>query len=56
MKITADENVNEAVEQLVGAIRNTDAYLEYHRQLDRVKEQQELKKQILFFQLSASCK
>ena len=46
MKITADENVNEAVQQLVGAIRNTDAYLEYQRQLARVKEQPELKRQI----------
>lgn len=46
MKITADENVNEAVEQLIGAIRNTDAYLEYQRQLARVKEQPELKRQI----------
>ena len=46
MKITADENVNEAVEQLIGASRNTDAYLEYQRQLVRVKEQPELKRQI----------
>lgn len=46
MKITADENVNEAVEQLIGAIRNTDAYLEYQRQLAYVKEQPELKRQI----------
>lgn len=46
MKITADENVNEAVKQLVGAIQNTDAYLEYQRQLARVKEQPELKRQI----------
>lgn len=46
MKITADENVNEAVKQLVGSIRNTDAYLEYQRQLARVKEQPELKRQI----------
>ena len=46
MKITADEHVNEAVNQLVGAIRNTDAYLEYQRQLARVKEQPELKRQI----------
>lgn len=46
MKITADENVNEAVEHLVGAIRNTDAYLEYQKQLARVKEQPELKRQI----------
>ena len=46
MKITADENVNEAVKQLVEAIRNTDAYLEYQRQLARVKEQPELKRQI----------
>lgn len=46
MKITADENVNEAVKQLVDAIRNTDAYLEYQRQLVRVKEQPELKRQI----------
>ena len=34
MKITSDENVNQAVEQMVQAIRNTDAYLEYRRQLD----------------------
>ena len=46
MKITADENVNEAVKQLVEAIRNTDAYLEYQRQLARVKEQPGLKRQI----------
>ncbi len=46
MRITADENVNEAVKQLVDAIRNTDAYLEYQRQLARVKEQPELKRQI----------
>lgn len=46
MKITADENVNEAVKQLVEAIRNTDAYLEYQRQLACVKEQPELKRQI----------
>lgn len=46
MKITADENVNEAVKQLVGCNRNTDAYLEYQRQLARVKEQPELKRQI----------
>ena len=46
MKITADENVNEAVKQLVEAIRNTDAYLEYQRQLAYVKEQPELKRQI----------
>ena len=46
MKITSDENVNQAVEQMVQAIRNTDAYLEYRRQLDRIKEQPELKKQI----------
>ena len=46
MWITADENVNEAVKQLVDAIRNTDAYLEYQRQLARVKEQPELKRQI----------
>lgn len=51
MKITADENVNEAVEQLVGAIRNTDAYLEYQRQLARVKEQPELKRQIDDFRI-----
>lgn len=44
MKITSDENVNQAVEQMVQAIRNTDAYLEYRRQLDRIKEQPELKK------------
>ena len=46
MRITADEHVNEAVKQLVDAIRNTDAYLEYQRQLARVKEQPELKRQI----------
>ena len=46
MKITSDENVNQAVEQMVQAIRNTDAYLEYRRQLGRIKEQPELKKQI----------
>ena len=46
MKITSDENVNRAVEQMVQAIRNTDAYLEYRRQLGRIKEQPELKKQI----------
>ena len=46
MKITSDENVNQAVEQMVQAIRNTDTYLEYRRQLERVKEQPELKKQI----------
>ena len=46
MKITADENVNEAVKQLVGAIRNTDGCMEYQRQLARVKEQPELKRQI----------
>ena len=45
MKITSDENVNQAVEQMVQAIRNTDAYLEY-QQLARVKEQSELKRQI----------
>ena len=39
MKITSDENVNQA-------IRNTDAYLEYQKQLARVKEQSELKRQI----------
>lgn len=33
MKITSDENVNQAVEQMVRAIRNTDAYLEYQKQL-----------------------
>ena len=33
MKITSDENVNQAVEQMVQAIRNTDAYLEYQKQL-----------------------
>ena len=43
MKITSDENVNQAVEQMVQAIRNTDAYLEYQKQLARVKEQSELK-------------
>ena len=32
MKITSDENVNQAVEQMVQAIRNTDAYLEYQKQ------------------------
>ena len=42
MKITSDENVNQAVQ----AIRNTDAYLEYQKQLARVKEQPELKRQI----------
>ena len=31
MKITSDENVNQAVEQMVQAIRNTDAYLEYQK-------------------------
>ncbi len=46
MKITADENVNQAAEQLIGAIRNTDIYLEYQRQLARAKEQPELKRQI----------
>ena len=46
MKITSDENVNQAVEQMVQAIRNTDAYMEYRRQLARIKEQPELKKQI----------
>lgn len=46
MKITSDENVNQAVEQMVQAIRNTDAYMEYSRQLGRIKEQPELKKQI----------
>ena len=46
MKITSDENVNQAVEQMVQAIRNTDVYLEYRRQLERVKEQPELKRQI----------
>ena len=46
MKITSDENVNQAVEQMVQAIRNTDAYLEYQKQLARVKEQPELKRQI----------
>ena len=51
MKITADENVNEAVKQLVEAIRNTDAYLEYQRQLARVKEQPELKRQIDDFRI-----
>ena len=43
MKITSDENVNQAVEQMVQAIRNTDAYLEYQKQLARVKEQSELR-------------
>lgn len=51
MRITADENVNEAVKQLVDAIRNTDAYLEYQRQLARVKEQPELKRQIDDFRI-----
>lgn len=46
MKITSDENVNQAVEQMVQAIHNTDAYLEYQKQLARVKEQPELKRQI----------
>ena len=46
VKITSDENVNQAVEQMVQAIRNTDAYLEYQKQLARVKEQSELKRQI----------
>lgn len=46
MKITSDENVNQAVEQMVQAIRNTDTYLEYQKQLTRVKEQPELKRQI----------
>ena len=46
MKITSDENVNQAVEQMVQAIRNTDAYLEYRKQLARVKEQPDLKRQI----------
>ena len=46
MKITSDENVNQAVEQMVQAIRNTDAYLEYQKQLARVKEQSEHKRQI----------
>ena len=46
MKITSDENVKQAVEQMVQAIRNTDAYLEYQKQLARVKEQSELKRQI----------
>ena len=46
MKITSDENVNQAVEQMVQAIRNSDAYLEYQKQLARVKEQSELKRQI----------
>ena len=46
MKITSDANVNQAVEQMVQAIRNTDAYMEYRRQLGRIKEQPELKKQI----------
>ena len=41
MKITTDENVNQAVEQMVQTIRNTDAYLEYRRQLERVKEEPE---------------
>ena len=39
MKITSDENVNQAVEQMVQAIRNTDAYMEYRRQLGRIKKQ-----------------
>ena len=46
MKITSDENVNQAVEQMVQAIRKTAAYLEYQKQLARVKEQSELKRQI----------
>lgn len=46
MKISSDVNVNQAVEQMVQAIRNTDAYLEYQKQLARVKEQSELKRQI----------
>ena len=46
MKITSDENVNQAVEQMVQAIRNTDAYLEYQTQLARVKEHSELTRQI----------
>ena len=46
MKITSDENVDQAVEQMVQAIRNTDAYLEYQKQLACVKEQPELKRQI----------
>ena len=46
MKITSDENVKQAVEQMVQATRNTDAYLEYQKQLARVKEQSELKRQI----------
>ena len=33
MKITSDENVNQAVEQMVQAIRNTDAYLEYQKRV-----------------------
>ena len=52
MKITSDENVNQAVEQMVQAIRNTDAYLEYQKQLARVKEQSELKRQIVELQTS----
>lgn len=52
MKITSDENVNQAVEQMVQAIRNTDAYLEYQKQLARVKEQPELKRQIDEFRTS----
>lgn len=44
MKITSDENVNQAVEQMVQAIRNTDAYLEYRRQLDRIKGAAGIKK------------
>ena len=52
MKITSDENVNQAVEQMVQAIRNTDAYLEYQKQLARVKEQPELKRQIDEFPVS----
>ena len=42
----AGKVVNQAVEQMVQAIRNTDAYLEYQKQLARVKEQPELKRQI----------
>ena len=54
MKITSDENVNQAVEQMVQAIRNTDAYLEYQKQLARVKEQPELKRQIDEFRTTNS--
>lgn len=38
MKITADENVNEAVKQLVGAIRNTDTNFDKIDQFTRENE------------------